>query len=64
VPTPVPPTTPRDASCADASDALATTRTSGLVSLFPPRDADAAAYRAWVAASPWPEVVFAAAGHR
>ncbi len=32
--------------------------------LFPPRDADAATYRRWLAASPWPEVVFAAAGAR
>jgi hypothetical protein len=32
--------------------------------LFPPRDADAATYRRWLAASPWPEVVFASAGAR
>ncbi len=32
--------------------------------LFPPRDADAAAYRRWLAESPWPEVVFASAGAR
>ncbi len=32
--------------------------------IFPPRDADADTYRAWIAASPWPEVVFAAAGVR
>lgn len=32
--------------------------------LFPPADADAETYRAWLAASPWPEVVFASAGRR
>jgi hypothetical protein len=31
------------------------------VSLFPPRDADADTRRAWLAASPWPEIVFASA---
>lgn len=30
--------------------------------LFPPKDADAEARRRWLASSPWPEVVFAAAG--
>ena len=29
--------------------------------LFPPKDADLEARRRWLAASPWPEVVFAAA---
>ncbi len=29
--------------------------------LFPPKDADAEARRRWLASSPWPEVVFAAA---
>jgi hypothetical protein len=29
--------------------------------LFPPKDADAEARRRWLATSPWPEVVFAAA---
>ncbi|PKW28338.1 hypothetical protein [Phycicoccus duodecadis] len=29
--------------------------------LFPPKDADAETYRRWLAASPWPEVVFASA---
>lgn len=29
-------------------------------SLFPPRDADADAYRAWLARAAWPEVVFGA----
>ncbi len=28
--------------------------------LFPPRDADADAYRAWLARAAWPEVVFGA----
>lgn len=37
--------------------------------LFPPRDADAETYRAWLARAAWPEVVFgarlpAAAGSR
>ena len=32
--------------------------------IFPPADADAATYRQWIATSPWPEVVFAAAGAR
>ena len=31
------------------------------VGLFPPRDADEQTYRRWLAESPWPEVVFAAA---
>lgn len=29
--------------------------------IFPPKDADAEARRRWLASSPWPEVVFAAA---
>ncbi len=29
--------------------------------LFPPKDADAETRRRWLAGSPWPEVVFAAA---
>ena len=32
--------------------------------IFPPRDADDDTYRRWIASSPWPEVVFAAAGAR
>ncbi len=32
--------------------------------IVPPRDADAATYRRWIASSPWPEVVFASAGAR
>lgn len=28
--------------------------------LFPPRDADADTYRAWLARAAWPEVVFGA----
>ncbi|MGB7820285.1 MAG: hypothetical protein WBL35_16325 [Ornithinibacter sp.] len=32
--------------------------------IFPPRDADDDTYRRWIATSPWPEVVFAAAGAR
>ncbi|QKE84953.1 hypothetical protein [Arthrobacter sp. NEB 688] len=38
--------------------------TPGRQPLFPPADADAEAYRAWLVASPWPEVVFASAGAR
>ncbi len=60
--TPVPPVPRRDASCADAIAAPAVA--GQRAPLFPPRDADAETYRAWIAASPWPEVVFAAAGHR
>ena len=33
----------------------------GVQPLFPPKDADAEARRRWLASSPWPEVVFAAA---
>ncbi len=33
-------------------------------SLFPPADADDETHRRWLAASPWPEVVFASAGRR
>lgn len=29
--------------------------------VFPPRDADEATRRAWLASTPWPEVAFAAA---
>ena len=36
----------------------------GAQPLFPPRDADAETYRRWLAAPPWPEVVFASAGAR
>lgn len=61
VQTSVPPTTRRDASCADASSP---DRSVATAPLFPPRDADAETYRRFIAASPWPEVVFAAAGHR
>ncbi len=60
--TTVPPVPHRDASCADAT--AAPSAAGHRAPLFPPRDADAETYRAWIAASPWPEVVFAAAGHR
>lgn len=58
------------------SDPVSTTTTGGLMcpdgrphhlpgaALCPPRDADDEAYRRWVATSPWPEVVFSAAGAR
>lgn len=59
--TPVPPTTRRDASCADVP---APPASAPRAPIFPPRDADAETYRRFIAASPWPEVVFAAAGHR
>lgn len=39
-------------------------RPAGHQSLFPPADADAETYRRWLAASPWPEVVFASASRR
>ena len=57
-------TDPLAALCAEPS-----TPASGAVSpsplaqpLFPPKDADAETRRRWLASSPWPEVVFAAAG--
>ncbi len=56
----VPPVPRRDASCAEAAAPPEPPRTA----LFPPRDADAETYRRWIAASPWPEVVFAAAVSR
>ena len=34
----------------------------GAQPIFPPKDADAETRRRWLASSPWPEVVFAAAG--
>jgi hypothetical protein len=56
-------TDPRGALCADAP--TRTLGTSPTVAsgqpLFPPKDADAEARRRWLAGSPWPEVVFAAA---
>lgn len=58
--TPVQSHTQRDASCADASSAPAAMRAP----IFPPKDADPETRRRWLAASPWPEVVFAAAGGR
>jgi hypothetical protein len=49
--------------CADASAPAGTTSPApGVQPLFPPKDADAEARRRWLASSPWPEVVFAAAG--
>lgn len=56
-------TDPRGTRCADLPAAAATTRLGGpAAALFPPKDADAETRRRWVASSPWPEVVFAAAG--
>jgi hypothetical protein len=34
---------------------------SQVAALFPPRDADADTRAAWLARSPWPEIVFASA---
>ena len=53
----------RGALCADASASGVDGRPApGVQPLFPPKDADAEARRRWLASSPWPEVVFAAAG--
>ena len=56
-------TDPRGALCADApTGALgASPAVPSGQPLFPPKDADAEARRRWLASSPWPEVVFAAA---
>lgn len=52
----------RGALCADASaSSVDGSPTPGVQPLFPPKDADAEARRRWLASSPWPEVVFAAA---
>ena len=52
----------RGALCADASaSSVDRSPTPGGQPLFPPKDADAEARRRWLASSPWPEVVFAAA---
>jgi hypothetical protein len=56
-------TDPRGARCADASaSSVDGTTTPSVQPLFPPKDADAEARRRWLVSSPWPEVVFAAAG--
>lgn len=54
-------TDPRGALCADTPTSASPALPSGQP-LFPPKDADAEARRRWLASSPWPEVVFAAAG--
>jgi hypothetical protein len=52
----------RGALCADAAVAPVAGSPAPLVQpIFPPKDADADARRRWLASSPWPEVVFAAA---
>ncbi len=52
----------RGAMCADATVRPVATSPGPLGQpLFPPKDADADARRRWLASSPWPEVVFAAA---
>jgi len=56
-------TDPRGALCADASaSSVDAAAGPGVQPLFPPKDADAETRRRWLASSPWPEVVFAAAG--
>lgn len=55
-------TDPRGAGCADAPPSPPGVRELVGQPLFPPQDADADARRRWLASSPWPEVVFAAAG--
>ena len=50
------------ALCADAAvRPVAASLAPSVQPLFPPKDADAEARRRWLASSPWPEVVFAAA---
>ena len=52
----------RGARCADATAVpVAASPAPSVQPLFPPKDADAEARRRWLASSPWPEVVFAAA---
>jgi hypothetical protein len=51
----------RGALCADASVRPAASPAPLVQPIFPPKDADAEARRRWLASSPWPEVVFAAA---
>ena len=46
--------TPGDVMCAETTHPQPRAET-----LFPPADADAETRQAWLAASPWPEVVFA-----
>ncbi|MCA1781121.1 MAG: hypothetical protein ABR500_14975 [Dermatophilaceae bacterium] len=53
-------TDPAERMCSQASGAGADS-VSSIAVLFPPRDADADTRRAWLADSPWPEVVFASA---
>ena len=57
-------TDPRAARCAERPMVSAATGSPAppIQPLFPPRDADAETRRRWLASSPWPEVVFAAAG--
>ncbi|MGG5257350.1 hypothetical protein [Phycicoccus avicenniae] len=57
-------TTPGAETCPLAEAAGAPVVAPTRQPLFPPADADAETYRAWLAASPWPEVVFASAGAR
>jgi hypothetical protein len=56
----VDPTATVDRSCGTAVESSAVGAPI-VPALFPPRDADADTRRAWVASSPWPEIVFASA---
>ena len=57
-----PTTDPSGALCAGASGAAVAASPAPVVQpLFPPKDADVETRRRWLASSPWPEVVFAAA---
>ncbi|WP_404347816.1 hypothetical protein LG324_10935 [Phycicoccus jejuensis] len=62
--TTIAPPTAGAASCADDADGPAVAAVAARQPLFPPADADTETYRAWLAVSPWPEVVFASAGAR
>lgn len=53
------PSTPGAPSCADTPPSAAEQESTP--GLFPPKDADDATRAAWLATSPWPEVVFATA---
>ena len=59
------PTDPRGALCVDTTAPLVASAPAPVAQvaqpIFPPKDADAEARRRWLASSPWPEVVFAAA---
>ncbi|MBT9257094.1 hypothetical protein KMZ32_15170 [Phycicoccus sp. MAQZ13P-2] len=62
--TTIAPPTAGAAPCAADGDTPVVAAMAARQPLFPPADADAETFRAWLAASPWPEVVFASAGAR